>query len=357
MLLKEVKTTRRRRRPLLDDPSSATAPTTAPTTTAAAGHEGLLPAAEDPFRPPLPGLDDDDDDGNGTPEQSAPPHPPPPLARPPYASAALAALADEYADCVGRGAWGQARACLERLPTGGDERPRALVEMAGALLGSLPARGWRLSVVEAGQQEGQGQGQMRQRRLRIAAHGGASTAPEKLEAEVLGPLCAAVLAAAWADEEEGMHEEAQQQHQQQQEPGAPLLLALRLEAATRREGAGAWATYAAARLVASRPGLASLHCCGLALGLAGSRSTTGGGGGATAPAPEGLDCMLGILALSLPGAIEVEATMRDLTSCAASSSLLPPWEVEEEEDGAYRVLPPALATRPRWVTGYFVERV
>jgi hypothetical protein len=170
-----------------------------------------------------------------------------------------------------------------------------------------------------------------------------------LEAEVLGPLRAAVLAAKWADEE-GMMYGGQDG---QQEPGAPLLLALRLEVATREEGAGAWAARAAARLVASRPGLASLHICGLALGFAGSRSTTGGGGGATAPAPEGLDCMLGILALSFPGVIEVEATMAGLASSAASLALLPPWEVEEEEEAAYRVLPPALSTRPRWVTGYF----
>lgn len=339
MLLKEVQTTRRRRT-LLDEPDHPASSATAQATTAAG--EGLSPlaAADDPFRLPIPGLDDDDNKPAASSEYPSSPHPPPlPLVRPPYASAALAALVEEYAGCVGRGAWGQARTCLERLPTEGDERPWALLEMAGALLGSLPARGWRLSVEGQGQQLGQAQ---MQRRLRVVGHGGASAAPETLEAEVLGPLRAAVLATAWADEEYVYKE------QQQQQPGAPLLLALRLEAAA-PESAGAWAPHAAARLVTSRPGLESLHCCGLALRLAGPQesaytTTPGLAAGAT---PGLLDCMLGILALSFPGATEVEATMAGLAA-AASSAPLPPWEVEEEEEAAYRILPPALATRLRW---------
>jgi hypothetical protein len=334
--------------------------------------------------------------------------PPPPK---PYASSTVAALVAEYAGCVGMGAWGQAQGCLERLVAqaadGADERPRALAEMAAALLSSLPGRGWRLTVTGAAagaaEEEGNGSGR---RALRLVGHGGASASPERLEAEVLAPLRAAALAilpacvVAVAGEAAAAAEE--EEEEEGGRVGAPLLLALRLEAAVAAAAAAVVAAAAApaaaagtatvdateaaaakwaeraARAVAAQPGLVSLHCCGLALALeraglptdsteAGEAGTLvaaadgGGGGGPASPrSAAAVDCLLAILALSLPPSLEVEGAMRGLAAAAGTARAeagseagggeeecsLPPWDVDEQP---YRILPPTLAARTRWV--------
>ncbi len=364
-LLTEVKTTRRRR------PSASSSSATTSVTPPSSGISLLPPPQddaehrhqhdhqhhqqqhEDPFNLPVPGLDDDavDQVMHGASPLIVEQQPPPPQARAPsYASPALAALVGEYGAATGRGAWGQAARCLEQLPREGEkeERPRALAEMAGALLASLPARGWRLAAVAA--EEG-GKGKKR-RALQLLGHGGASAAPERLKAEVLAPLRAAALAVADGCEEGEDEEDGS--------GGAALVLALRLEAAAatgaavREAEALAWAERAAC-LVVKQPGLVSLHCCGLALAALllhhhqhqqqqQQQQEEEKGTGTSQPpisAAAVLDCLLAILALSLPATLEVEATMRGLSGKAL---LLPAWDVDEPP---YLVLPPALAARPR----------
>lgn len=347
--LKEVKTTRRRR-PLdgLSSPSSVTTPSV--THAASSSSRLLLPAhgapdqqqteEEDPFRLPLPGVDDDDEEevggggGGSAPgslitemDEASPPLEAPTPPRP-FACPTLAGLVEEYGGCVDQGAWGQAKACLERLTASAadGERPRALAAMAGALLASLPQRGWHLAVVGGTGETG--------RRVQLRGHGAASASPERLEAEVLAPLRAAVASVPWEGYEEG---------EAGAEAGESFVLALRLEAvAGRDQKEASAAAERAVHLFTARPGLLSLHCCGLALALWPPH-------GGPPPPPSHppaplLDCILAALALSLPTPVEVESTMRGLST--AADGLLPPWDVDEPP---FLVLPPGLAARATYV--------